>query len=229
MNGRSKIAKVGLSLGLIFSYSTATATGMEMSKNYYTVNVDRLEWFGSSQSKLEADASFGDELSRLQYALEVEQEGVSDYVLEHGLGYQTAVSPFFDIDVGVRFDQYGSESIDAEQLWFQIGIVGLLPYFIETNNSLLVSDDGEILLTLEAEYELPLTSRWNLSTRLEIDVATQDEFFEREQGLSSLEFGWRFEYETLSRFSPYVGIEWEKNYFNRESDAKFLIGFRYWY
>ena len=55
-----------------------------------------------------------------------------------------------------------------------IALQGLAPYKFELDNSLYISEDGDVTLSIEAEYDLRITQRLVLQTRNELGFAFQD-------------------------------------------------------
>ncbi len=94
-----------------------------------------------------------------------------------------------------------------------MGLQGVMPYGIETDVSLQLSEDGDLAASFEGEYDLRLTQRLYLQPRTEIAVAASEvEEFGVGEGLNSVRVGMRLGYEVTRRFAPYVGAYWVKEY-----------------
>jgi len=150
--------------------------------------------------------------------------------------YSHAVSPYWDIISGIRHDIQP----DVDRGWLQLGFYGVAPYFVESEISLYVGENGRSALSLEFEKEFMLNQKWVLSPELEMNLyGHNDEAIGVGSGLSVVEFSIRLRYEVKREFAPYVGINWEKAYGNTAdmardeghdaSDTQFVFGVKAWY
>ncbi len=145
--------------------------------------------------------------------------------------YSRAIAPFWDMQVGLAYDTLDDDS----QTWAEIALAGLAPYFFETRAALLVNDEGNIGLRVDAEYEALLTQRLILSPSVEADFYTKDDkAMQLGSGLSSLEAGLRLRYEIRREFAPYIGINYEKTFgdtkrYNPIDETNLLLGVRFWF
>jgi len=149
--------------------------------------------------------------------------------------WSRAISPYFDLQAGVRYDFAPKGRTHAV-----IGVQGLAPYWFEIDAAAFISTQGNITTRIEAEYELLLTQRLILQPRAELELSAQD-IPERDigSGLTSLNAGLRLRYETVREFAPYVGIEWQGHFGDTKDMIKaaggetdrtvFVIGVRAWY
>jgi len=154
----------------------------------------------------DAQAWYGGDLNR--FVLKTEGEGEIGGALEDAeiqALYSRAVGPFFDLQVGVRFDP---EPDNRTHL--VLGVAGLAPYMFHVDGALFLSDRGELTARVEAEYDQKITQRLILQPRIEAEFAAQD-IAEREigAGVTRIEPGLRLRYEIAREFAPYVGIEYE--------------------
>lgn len=156
---------------------------------------DAQGWIGDDYNKLwvksEGEGAFGEDLEKAEVqAL-----------------YSRPVSPFFDVQAGLRQD-LGS---GPDRTYGVIGLQGLVPYWFEVDSAFFISDKGDVTARIEAEYELLFTQRLVLQPRAELNFAFQDV---DEQGvgsgLSTAEVGARLRYEFTRQFAPYIGISWER-------------------
>ena len=121
--------------------------------------------------------------------------------------YSRMISPFFDLQLGVRQDVMP----DVSRTQAVIGVQGLAPYWFEVDAAAFISHTGDVTARLEAEYELLFTQRLVLQPRTELNVAFQEvEVLGLEAGLSSAEVGLRVRYEIRREFAPYVGVSWRQ-------------------
>ena len=127
--------------------------------------------------------------------------------------YSRLVADFWELQGGIGY-QGGVFSDDhAERTYGVVGLQGVMPYGIETDVALQVSEDGDVAASFEGEYDLRLTQRLYLQPRTEIAVAASEvEEFGVGEGLNSVRAGLRLGYEVTRRFAPYIGAYWEKEY-----------------
>ena len=185
----------------------------------------------------EADFFYGEPLDRLW--LKTEGEGAFGGDLHHGevqALWGHAISPFFDLQAGLRYDFLP----DPERAHLALGVQGLAPYWIEVDAAAFLSDEGELTARIEAEHDLRITQRLILQPLVEIGLSAQDiPELGIGAGLSTTEAGLRLRYEIVPEFAPYVGVEWEQAY-GRTADfreaagdaaggVRFLAGVRIWF
>lgn len=195
--------------------------------------MDRFEVLDNDENTRVWEGSFriGYDINKLY--LYSDGEATSDGLekSQNELVYSRAIAPFWDIQVGVVYDKNEEDS----QTWGEIAISGLAPYYFETRAALLVNDEGNIGLRLDAEYEALLTQKLILTPSLEADLYTKDDpKILVGSGLSSIEAGLRLRYEFIREFAPYIGVTWEKTFGNtREYDpideTNFMVGVRFWF
>ncbi|WP_250459232.1 copper resistance protein B [Microbulbifer litoralis] len=201
------------------------------------VTIDQLEAREDDGAALEGSAWFGGDRDKLWFKTEVERaEGETEKKELQAL-YSRAISPYFDLQAGVRHD---FEPESDSRNWAVVGLNGLAPYFFEVDSALFVGEDGDSALRLEAEYELLLTQQWVLSPELELNFFGQNN---REtgtgSGLSDIEAGLRLRYEFTPQFAPYFGINYEKKVGNAAdfarddgestSETTWVVGLRTWF
>jgi len=177
----------------------------------FMVLVDRLEYRaaeGRDGYAWDAEAWYGDDRDRLW----IKSEGGGEFgagleAAEVQALYSRAISPWFNLQSGMRYDI--GQAPDRAHL--VLGVQGLAPYWFELDGALFLSDQGELTARIEGEYDQRITNRLILQPRLEADLAAQNV---RElgtgAGLSSVEAGLRLRYEIEREFAPYVGVEYER-------------------
>lgn len=123
--------------------------------------------------------------------------------------YSRLIAPFWDFQVGLRYDQYSGAGFDRSRGFAVIGVQGLARYRFELEPSLFISQDGDVSARLTATYDILLTQRLVLQPRLDFDAAVQSvEKFGVGEGVNSLGLGLRLRYEIRREFAPYVGVHW---------------------
>ncbi|MTF38853.1 copper resistance protein B [Cyanobacterium aponinum] len=187
-------------------------------------NWDIQGWIGGDYQKLwvktEGDVSFDD--------------GNGEAELQ--LLYSKMISPYFDFQTGLRYDQLYGEKGNSRG-FAVIGIEGLAPYFVEIDTALFISHQGDISARFKAEKELLLSQRLVLQPKIETNLAIQKvEEFGIGSGFNNLELGLRLRYEINREFAPYIGVSWNKLFddtakFAEEEgessdDIKFVTGVR---
>lgn len=192
---------------------------------------------GDSGYRWEGEAWIGGDIHRL--VLKSEGEGGEHGGVEAGevqALYSRAISPYFDLQVGVRHDF----EPHPNRNYATVGVEGLAPYWFEVNGALFLSDRGELLGRLEGTYDLRLTQRLILQPRAEMNLAAQDiAGIGVGSGVSNLELGLRLRYEVRREFAPYVGVSFDRMFgdtadFARSrgddpSQASVVFGIRAWF
>ena len=151
--------------------------------------------------------------------------------------YSRAVTPFWDLQAGVRQD-FRPDGEDTTHL--VLGLQGLAPHWWEVDAAAFLSTDGDLTARVEAEYDQRITQRLILQPRLEIDASASDiPELEIGSGLSSIEAGLRLRYEFRKEFAPYVGIEWSRAFGDtadyiearggETDDTRFVVGLKAWF
>jgi copper resistance protein B len=141
--------------------------------------------------------------------------------------YSRPVSPFFDLQLGVRQDLVPGEP----RTHAVVGIQGLAPYWFEIDAAAFVSHTGDVTARVEAEYEVLFSQRLVLQPRVELDVALQD--------VEALGADLRLRYEIRRELAPYVGVSWRQAYGGTAEAAKrqgrraagtaLVVGLRFWH
>lgn len=182
-------------------------------QGYYGTPTSRF-WF-----KSEGEGSFGERIEDLEVqAL-----------------YSRAITPFFDLQAGVRQDFAGPNTT-----YGVIGIQGLAPYLYEVDAALFFSHRGDITARIEGEIDQRITQRLILQPRAELNLAVQDiPRLGIGAGLDNLEVGVRLRYEIVREFAPYVGVEqsWSlagsADYARASGEdpsvTNYVVGVRFWF
>ena len=151
--------------------------------------------------------------------------------------YSRAITPFWDVQAGVRQD-FRPDGEDTTHLI--LGLQGLAPYWFEIDAAAFLSTEGDLTARVEAEYDQRITQRLILQPRLEIDASASDiPGLEIGSGLSSVEAGLRLRYEFRKEFAPYVGVEWSRSFGDtadfiearggEAEDTRFVVGLKAWF
>jgi copper resistance protein B len=185
----------------------------------------------------DVEGRFGSDINRV--VVKSEGEGTVDGGVEDAelrLIYSRAISPYFDLQGGVRYDFEPNPS----RTYGTIGFEGLAPYWFEVEGALFLSERADLLARLEGYYDQPITQRLIVQPRAEFNFAAQDV---RENGigsgLSDVELGLRLRYEIRREFAPYLGVSWQRKigdtatFARREgervSSTSLVFGIRTWF
>lgn len=135
--------------------------------------------------------------------------------------YGQLIAPFWDFQAGLRYDRLYGPGPDRGRGFAVVGIQGLTPYLFEVDASLFISEDGDVSARLTGEYELLLAQRLILTPEAEVNLAAQRvENFGVGSGLNDIELGLRLRYEISRKFAPYVGINWQRKFFETADLAR---------
>lgn len=143
---------------------------------------------------------------------------------EYQVLYGRMLTPWWDLQVGLRADLRTGAGGAASRGGAVLGLQGLAPGWFEFEPSVFVTSRGNVSLDLTASYDLFITQRLVLQPRLEATAALRDEAdFGIGRGLSSATLGLRTRYEIRREFAPYLGVVWERG-FGRSAELARLAG-----
>ncbi len=154
---------------------------------------------------------------------------------EAQLYYGWNVDPFWDALVGLRQDFE-----PTSETYFAASVVGLLPYFLETQGSLFVSTDGDVSLRLEQSFDLLITQKLIAEPHIEANLFAQDvPELGVGAGLSNVELSLQLRYEFVRKFAPYVEVAWSRQVGETArltraagddpEDTTLRLGLRFWF
>ncbi len=208
-----------------------------ISKVMVNLGEYRVQDEGDQGYRWEGEARIGGNINRL--VLKSEGEGIVSSGLESAelqALYSRAVTPFYDLQAGVRQDFEPT----TRRTYATLGFEGLAPYWFLTQGALFVSDHGDVLARLEGSYDVRLFQRLILQPQAEINLSAQDvPEAGVGAGLSSIELGLRLRYELRREFAPYVGFSYDQVFGETadlarasgdgSSDHGFVVGLRAWF
>lgn len=203
------------------------------------VMIDQLEsgeQSGVQRSNLDAQVWIGKDLHKLWLKTEVERRDSITETAELQALYSRAVSPYWDVQLGLRHDQRPSPTRD----WAVLGVQGLAPYFFEVEAAVFVGEQGRNAARIKVAYDLLFTQKLILSPALELNAYGQnDPATGTGSGLADSKAGLRLRYEVYREFAPYVGVEWRKDYGNTADlsrargdttgEHQWVLGLRAWF
>lgn len=237
--GGTRRTGVVLALLMAFAYPPSLRAAEEGAL-YSLMLVDRLEYQtneGDSLLVWDAQGWLGGDSDKFWFKTEGEQAlgGDLEEAEIQGL-YSRAITSFWDLQMGVRYDfEHG-----PSRTYGVIGVQGLAPYWFEIDAALFVSEHGDLSARIEVEYDVLITQRLIAQPRAELNFAFQDvDELGVGSGLSTAELGLRLRYEIEREFAPYVGVSWTRSLgstadFARDdggnvSSVSFVAGIRLWF
>ena len=137
--------------------------------------------------------------------LDRSQEGES----ETDFLYSRLISPFWNFQIGV---QYANEWVrgDYNDRWSGVvALQGLVPGKFELDTSVYISEDADVTMEVEVEYDLRITQRLVLQPRSTLSFSAQD-VPERDlgSGMNGVDLDLRLRYEITRQIAPYIGFRY---------------------
>lgn len=185
------------------------------NKTYVYLIAEKLEYrsvSGINPLMWEVQGYAGKDLNKFWFkshgeALTTESETEMEF---QGL-YSRAVSSYFDVQAGVRYDLAYEGDGNHARAFAVLGLQGLAPYLFHVDGGLYVSESGDISAGLEAEYDLLFTQRLIGQPIIETSFAIQEvPEWGVGSGFNDVGLGFRLRYELQREFAPYIGINWER-------------------
>jgi copper resistance protein B len=166
--------------------------------------------------------------------------GRSEGEAELQLLWSRSLTPFWDVQLGLRQDARFGSGPNEQRTQLVIGLEGVAPQWIHVEPALFVSDEGDTSLRIEASHELYVTQRWVAQTRVELEGAfSNDRDFAVESGLGDLELELRVRYEARRELAPYVGVTWTqalgqsadlaRRLGEDDEELAVVVGVRFWF
>lgn len=156
---------------------------------------------------LDMQAWYGGDIDK--FWLKGEVEGNWGKQLEHAeiqALWSHAITPWFDLQAGARFDAQPGPN----RTHLALGIQGLAPYWWEVEGTVFLSNKGELTARAEGEYDLRITQKLILQPRAEVELSAEDiPELGIGAGLSEASLGLRLRYQVSPLVAPYVGVEYE--------------------
>ncbi len=193
-----------------------------------TFRWDMQAWYGTDTNKLWVKFEGDDQASTNSGGLELQTL------------YSRMVAPFWDFQVGARYDQLYGSGPDQNRSFAVLGFQGLAPYRFEVEPALFISEDGDVSARLVGTYEMLFSQRLILQPRFETNIAASSvPKFGVGSGLNDVQLGLRLRYEFRREFAPYIGMSWKRQYGNTADltraeggdveNLAFVAGLRFWF
>ncbi len=208
--------------------------------------LDRMEYVFTGEEKkvfsYEATGWYGGDYQRVWLEAEGEHDSGSSKggeIERLDIMYGRLISPFWNLRAGAGYKgTYGPDS--DERFFGVIGLKGLAPFVFEVDSNLRISNRGEVLVDLEAEYDIWITQKIVLQPRLDASFSfNRIEFMGIGPGFDNLALSARLRYEISREFAPYIGVSWQtrtggsRDIARREGEprdvTRFFGGFRLWF
>jgi copper resistance protein B len=229
------VAPVDHAAERLYSPQAMAAARAQLMKEHggmtvWTVRADQLEYRardGANVQAFEGEAWWGRDASK--WVVKARGEHVDGQGWESGEAQVLKawpIGPYFDLQAGVRYDLAPPKLSKGGRSYATVGFEGLAPYWIKVDGAVFLSDQGDVSARAEGSYDLRLTQKLVLQSRLEADLA--------EAGSARLEGGLRLRYEITREFAPYVGVVRERAYGpavvagERAGSTAVVIGVRAW-
>jgi copper resistance protein B len=122
--------------------------------------------------------------------------------------YSYNATDFWDVQAGVRYDNR-----PHEQSYFVVGVIGLAPYFFETQAHAFFTHDGDVGFRLREENDFLLTQKLIIQPYLEVNAYAQAiKKLEVGSGLSDATLGLQLRYEITRKFAPYLDVSYGRQF-----------------
>ncbi len=183
---------------------------------YPFVLFDQLEYRlndGKDTFRWDVTGWYGGDYNKFWFKTEGEQQlsGETTGKIENQFLYSRLFTPFWDAQIGLRYDTGWGPGRNPSRTFAVIGLEGFAPYRFEVEPALFISEDGDVSAKFTTSADLFLTQRLILQPRLDTEVAVQDaERFGIGSGFNNVELGLRLRYEIRHRFAPYIGVHWKR-------------------
>ncbi|MHB8811725.1 MAG: copper resistance protein B [Steroidobacteraceae bacterium] len=182
----------------------------DRSFGYALLNQNELRVGSSTSYRWDGEGWYGGDLDRLWVKSEGSvdtSDGTRGEAEVQGL-YSRAVSPFFNVQGGMRYD-----FDPASRGWAALGVEGFAPLNWEIGAFAFLSSGGHLGARFEGDYDLYLTQRLVLQPQFELNAYSRPDRAARiGTGLTDGDFGLRLRYELRREFAPYIGLTYEARY-----------------
>lgn len=213
----------GMTLNEVFEFSESPPPAdfpapIPYDRLYAFTLIDQLEYRIATDNEMpdhlgwDAQGWFGGDFNKFWWKNEGEAifEGPNEGETETDLLYSRLITPFWYTQAGVQYANAWNQDNYEDRWSGVIALQGVAPYKFELDNSLYISEDGDVTLEIEAEYDLRITQRLVLQPRGQMGFAFQD-VAERSlgAGMTDVALDLRLRYEIQREFAPYIGVRYQ--------------------
>jgi uncharacterized protein involved in copper resistance len=219
----------GTALSALFLPLQAYAVaGMHMPEKIHAFKLEQLEIQTESSAVAHLKGWYGTELSKTTWAAEW-REIDNEQSTELSIGHAFAIDPFWDAGPVLSFEQEDDGRDTESETWLGWQFKGTAPYFVHVDINALVGKHQQAKIEIEAEHDFPLSRSWMLQTKLDLELGSFVEGGNRENELESWRLGWRVKYETVERFSYYLGLEFANSHIPESKQWRGVAGLSWWW
>lgn len=170
---------------------------------------------GESEFRWDITGWYGGDYNRFFYKSEGEHSASrAEYDIDLQLLYGRLISPYFTFQAGLRFETHSFRGANVTRPQAVVGFEGLAPYIIEVETGVFVDPKGNVSGRLSLTKDFLFTNRLIMQARIETNAAIQKvERFGTGRGLNNIEAGFRFRYELRRKFTPYIGVTFDRSFF----------------
>ncbi|ENU33214.1 copper resistance protein B [Acinetobacter parvus] len=155
------------------------------------------------------DTLIGTDENRLFIEVNSEKPESSDINYDISALYSRNVAPFWDVQAGVRYSE-DKNNRNSNRIDGVIGLLGLAPYFFETQAYLYGGENNFWGASFELERDLLLTQKLITQPYIEADVIFSDDSnYAAKSGLSELKTGIQTRYEITKRIRPFIDVAYQ--------------------
>ena len=186
-----------------------------------TVMVDNLEYQFNDEKVVSWDsyAYIGYDLNKVYIYSEGEKADGVSAESENQLVYSRAISPYWDIQLGVGYDK----TDESDQTWGVLGVQGLAPYFFETRIAMIANQDGIFGIRLDTEYEALITQKLIFSPSFKASIYS-------EELSNNVNVSFSLRYEFTREFAPYIAFSVNKDMSTTQFPQRVAsTGLRFWF
>ena len=171
------------------------------------------EWIVDKDGKGSLGSSFetliGTDENRMFVEANMNKAESNDPKYDVSALYSRNVAPFWDVQAGVRYSE-DKNNRNSNRIDGVIGLLGLAPYFFETQAYLYGGENNFWGASFELERDLLLTQKLITQPYIEADVIFSDDSnYAAKSGLSELKTGIKTRYEITKRFKPFIDIAYQ--------------------
>ncbi len=155
------------------------------------------------------DTLIGTDENRLFIEANLDKAESNDPKYDVSALYSRNVAPFWDVQAGVRYSE-DKNSSNSDRVDGVIGVLGLAPYFFETQAYLYGGENNFWGASFELDRDLLLTQKLITQPYIEADVVFSDDSnYAAKSGLSELKTGIKTRYEITKRIKPFIDVAYQ--------------------
>lgn len=218
---------LGIVVWLVSSQVFAGA-GMHMPMKLNKINLEKLEIQSEDSYRIDLSGWYGTELRRLTWSTEA-QVIDDQYSTEFSLGYTYATDAFWDSGPVLALKREDDDLHTKNETWLGWQFKGTAPYFIHVDAKTLIGESEQFKVEVKLEHEFPLSRDWLLATHVELEAGRFEEDGEYDLEFESSQIGWRLKYETVQRFSYYIGAEYADLHIPDTNQWRAVAGLSWWW